>query len=382
MIKYLKLAMVLGCVFSNMLFAEESKSSLEARAIMDGVNSSFVKVMPFVYSDDKTASELFNSEKERKELVKNLEDISLFFKSAKHVEFFQRPGFRPSLETINVHLDDTIRSVKDGSFKFSQKRLKAMTGLCMSCHTQLSDDVAKNAFGDKVVKLKELKNQPVFGIANYLYLMRRFDDAKTNYEKAIDVAIKNKNESEQASSLRKLISIDTKIDFNYKNAQKTIAKYQKKKNLSPFAKNLLKAWEKDLATWKGFDGKGPVDVKNFIQTYLVKPNSTEVLDNDITLLVSSGVISKFLTEPTNKEDVPMALYWLAVSDKKLSETYLYSLSDLYLKDCIKLYPASDYAKKCYSEYEESIEFGYSGSGGTDIPKEEKQELERLKRLLK
>lgn len=385
MVKFFKKAILLSALISFSSLAA-SDSTIEAKAIMDGVNDSFVKVMPYVYSSDESAQTLFENKEKREELLKNLEDISLFFKSAKHVEFFQKPGFRPSLDTINVHLDDTIRSVKDGNFKFSQKRLKAITGLCMSCHTQLSDTVAKNAFSSSLVKVKEIKKDPIFSQANYYYLMRQFDVAKGKYEKAIDEAIKSNNEKEQMSSLKKLLSIDTKIEFNFKAAEKTLKSYEKKKGLSPQAQKLVSSWNSQLQAWKDFDAKNVSDLKSFIETHLVSLQNSEApinLDNDVTLFISSGVISKFLNDPKGKTgDIPMALYWLAFSDKQLSQTYFYSLSDLYLKDCIRLYPASEYAKKCYEEYKDNLEFGYSGSVGTDIPKAEKQELERLKKMLK
>ncbi|MDO9181111.1 MAG: hypothetical protein Q7U04_01820, partial [Bacteriovorax sp.] len=67
---------------------------------------------------------------------------------------------------------------------------------------------------------------------------------------------------------------------------------------------------------------------------------------------------------------------------RMGQTYFFSLGDLYLKDCIRKYPASPYAKKCYQEYSDSIEAGYSGSSGTDIPASERRELLKLKSLLK
>jgi hypothetical protein len=105
-------------------------------------------------------------------------------------------------------------------------------------------------------------------------------------------------------------------------------------------------------------------------------------ESDITLLVASGVLSKYITDNPLSPQAPEILYWLSLAERRLSSTYFFSLSDLYLKDCITLYPKSPYAKKCYQEYEDNITFGFSGSKGTDIPIEEKQELDRLKRALK
>ena len=73
---------------------------------------------------------------------------------------------------------------------------------------------------------------------------------------------------------------------------------------------------------------------------------------------------------------------MSVAEKRLSNTYFFTLSELYLKDCIKKYSSSSYAKKCYNLYEDNILAGYTGSSGLDIPVDEKEELKRLKKYLK
>ena len=98
--------------------------------------------------------------------------------------------------------------------------------------------------------------------------------------------------------------------------------------------------------------------------------------------ISSGVLLNYLVENPNTELAPEILYWLSLVEHRMSQTYFFSLGDLYLKDCIKKYPTSPYAKKCYQEYADSIEAGYTGSAGVDIPVEEKRELIKLKSLLK
>ena len=105
-------------------------------------------------------------------------------------------------------------------------------------------------------------------------------------------------------------------------------------------------------------------------------------EKDISLLISSGILLHHLVENPQTDLAPEILYWLSLVDHRMSQTYFFSLGDLYLKDCVKKYPKSPYARKCYQEYADSIEAGYSGSSGTDIPDEEKKELNKLKALIK
>lgn len=147
----------------------------------------------------------------------------------------------------------------------------------------------------------------------------------------------------------------------------------------------MESWSKSLVPWKKFDSGKVNSIEEFIKTHL---NPLEELkeqtggDNDITLLIASGVLSKYLNDHPQTPNAPLILYWLAVAERRLSTTYFFTLSDLYLKDCVRLYPKTAFAKKCYALYEENIQFGYSGSGGTDIPPDEKRELARMRALLK
>lgn len=371
--------------FSPLAFSADA-SQEQAKAVMANVYDSYVKIIPFAYSSKIID---FKNKKTKEELLTNLNDLSQFFKGAKHAEFFGRPGFRPSLETINEHLEETILSVQSNNFIFAQKRLNVLGALCVSCHSQLPESVSKNAFRDNIKKEKRERFDSDFSYANYLYLVRRFDESKAMFEKAIESSIGHSGKytnQEVASSLRKILSIDTKIKFDYAKASAFVTKWEKDSRLSINDKKMVKRWALNLKNWKDFNPEAIKSMPDFIQKNLAPLDMKKELifsgEDDVTLLTASGVLLNYLVENPNSELAPEILYWLSLVEHRMSQTYFYSLGDLYLKDCIKKYPTSPYAKKCYQEYADSIEAGFSGSSGTDIPPEEKRELLKLKSLLK
>lgn len=376
-------------VFSSAAFSiEPPASQIQAQAVMSNVYDSYLKIIPYAYSKSNKLSELRNK-KEKQELLRSLTDLSQVFKSATHAEFFQRPGFRPSLETINNHLEETIISVEADNFIFAQKRLNVIGALCVTCHSQLPESVSKNAFGNNVKIEKRERFDSDFSYANYLYLVRRFDDSKKYFEKALESALSKLNSTssqEIVFSLRKIISIYTKIKFDYEKANAFIEKWEKDLRLSLNDKKMIKRWGTSLKTWKGFDPTSVKSMPTFIEQHLTPLDlKKEIIftgEEDVSLLISSGILLHFLVENPGTELAPEILYWLSLAEHRMSQTYFFSLGDLYLKDCIKKYPSSPYAKKCYQEYADSIEAGYTGSSGIDIPVEEKRELIKLKNLLK
>ncbi|MBC7712659.1 MAG: hypothetical protein H7177_04945 [Rhizobacter sp.] len=385
-----KIFFILFMITISSVSAETSKSETqsksEAKDIMDGVYGAFIKIIPYVYSDEKKLENLKTDANQKNGLLKNLTDISGFFKTARHVEYFQRPGFRPSLDTINKHIEETISAVKNNNYIFAQKRMKALTSLCISCHSQLSETATENAFGNAISKAKKENFESDYAYGNYLFLVRRFTESEKFFDQAAMEALKTGNDQELYSSLRRMISIHTKINFDPKLALAFVEKYQANKVLPIMAQDQLIIWSKSLKKWMTFRPKKIKSIDSFILQYLkpLEVNKDKIAsgENDITLLISSGVLSKYLNDNPKSKNVPEILYWLSMAERRLSNSFFFSLSDLYLKDCVRLYPKSTYAKKCYQEYADNIEFGYSGSAGTDIPAEEKQELDALKGALK
>lgn len=370
---------------------DQSKEQIEqeqAKAVMGNVYGAYTKLLPFIYSTNPQLSTP-KLKQSKGDLIKNLTDLSELFKSAKHADFFKRPGFRPSLETINNHLEETIISVQSGNYIFAQKRLNVLGALCVSCHSQIPQSVAKNAFGNNIVKEQRDNFDSDLSYANYLYLVRRFDEARNFFDKSINDGLdKNSRYTHQElmSAFRTALSIDTKIDFNYDKAEAFLKKWEGDKRLSVNDRKMISRWKTDLSHWKSFKRSEVKSIPDFVSKYLVKLDMKKELrfsgEDDVTMFVASGVLQNFLVENPSSDLAPEILYWLSIIEHRMNNTYFFSLGDLYLKDCITKYPASPYAKKCYQEYSDSIEAGYSGSAGTDIPAEEKKELARLKALLK
>lgn len=370
-----------------------SESELEAKAAMNQVYESFVNIVPYVYS---------NAELDKKNtdtLLGHLNNISEVFKKAKHIEMLQVPGFKPTLETINVHLKETIDSLNAKNTIFAKARLQAMTTLCMNCHGQIGNKVAKNAFNESLFKEKRERFGSDMDFANYLFLVRRYSEAQSYYEKALIGALeKNQKGSEGQllddkivngeifSSLRKILAINVKINFEPESAIAILKKYKNHKSLSKLTRTDIELWIKGLEGVKSIKLEKYATAKVFIDAHLSKfvESKDQIIsgNEDVTLLMASGFLTKYIADKKTTDEASEILYWLALAERRLSHSYFFSLSDLYLKECITRSPANPWAKKCFNEYEEALTFGYTGSLGTEIPREEKVELERLRSLIK
>lgn len=75
------LVLVTCILFSSIGFSGEP-SEEQAKAVMGNIYDSYVKIIPYAYST-KDLSESLKNKKDKEELINNLSDLSLFFKSAK-----------------------------------------------------------------------------------------------------------------------------------------------------------------------------------------------------------------------------------------------------------------------------------------------------------
>lgn len=363
------------------------ESQLQAKAVMADVYESYVKIIPYIYSPEKLMSGSSDTNV-KLDLIVNLINLSKAFKNSKHDTIFQRPGLEASHTTISSHLDETVTYISSGNFIFAQKRLQEIGSLCISCHTQLPKSVTKNAFGDDITKEKRELFDSDYAYANYLYLIRQFDESKKYFEKTMESDFNKigiSSERKIISSLRRMVSIDTKINFNYAKAKELLDKWSVDKRVLRSEKGVIKAWSDDLDKWRNFKPADAGEISIFIGKNLkpldLKKEQMLTGEKDMTLLISSGVLFNYLIEKPDTKLTPEILYWLSFGEKRLSLSHYFSLGDTYLKDCIRKYPESSFARKCYAEYADSIEAGYSGSSGTNIPREEKAELDDLKNLI-
>jgi hypothetical protein len=66
----------------------------------------------------------------------------------------------------------------------------------------------------------------------------------------------------------------------------------------------------------------------------------------------------------------------------LSSFHIGEIQDIYYEACVRTNPHTSLATACYHRYQESIYFGFTGSGGTFLPQGEKDKLRLLEEMAK
>ena len=396
--------MIRSLIFAVFLFSYSAAYSMEkineTKQVMHQALDSIIHLFPFMSSELK-----FKDPKYEKEINTHLNKIATAFKAAKHVKDFQTPGFSPNYRVIKEHLDDTILSFNSQNKTFARLRLASTTSLCLSCHTQLPKDRMTTFILDsKKVKPETFQNQFEYG--NFLFLLRKNRKAIKAYERSIAERIEKQKELEKIqnilgsnaeqfdrtlyNSFRRILTVYAKVLRQPEQAKNLFSKYIKNKKIPKYMKRDLTKWNSDLDHWIGNKDilqkvSSDSEMTKFLNKYVAKlDNDGDTVisgDLDVDLLFTSGVLSNYLSDKPNTKLAAKILYWLGVSENRLSKNMFFSLGDLYLKECVTRYPKSTVAKNCYNEYENEVTFKFTGSIGTNIPKAKQRELNHLKSLI-
>lgn len=378
---------------TKMSFAQE-----QTRQVMGSALESFVELVP--YLRDHQALE---SQAVRESIIKNLESLKETFNKAGHIGALSTPNYSPSLDSLQEHLDETIRAVRAENTSFASKRLQATMSLCISCHAQLPASAAGN-FSSGLSDVTRQRFATDFDYAEFLFMKRNYRRGARYYERAIfdslDQLKRYSSDPAQVDlyqlerqlrlALRKMLTLYTKIEFHPARGVTFFNRVLNHQGLSAMTKRNIEVWIAELQKWQNkkinVRLNSPESVDQFIDQYLTPLSFTERVSrdarNDVLFLTASGILTKYLSHDIDSDISAKALYWLSVVERKLDHQFFFSLSDLYLKECISRFSSSAFARKCFEEYREQIVYGHTGSSGTHIPAQEQAELRRLESLLK
>lgn len=366
----------------------EKKKYKTTKQAMNDILSSFVSLLPYASNEMR-----FNDPNAEQFIKGKLLKLKSAFENAKHLKRIKTPGFSPSFEVVTDHLNQTYDNFTMKSKSFARTRLKATAEMCISCHTQMPQGLSKTFNGINSVSRGEFFND--FEYADYLFLTRRYTQAIRYYEREIKARIaKNKalkavHNSKSSyyldftieNSLRRILTTYTKVFYRPEKALSLLERYSEMKDLPKTVQGDLVDWIRDLKKWKKSSFKGKFKNERELADFTTKYLKEDV-ESDVTLLVAAGALYRYVNNNSQSQSVPEVLYWLGKIDNELEHSYFYSLSEVYLKNCILNYSSSPYARKCYDQYKENLELGFTGTSGTNIPEEELETLKKLKNSLK
>lgn len=322
------------------------------------------------------------------QIKEKLMGLDKALKTAKHETLLKHDLFAPSYALITENMNESLKAFEAGKKSYSHWMLQELTNLCLDCHTRVPESHA-SSFQSGELQLEPAKFKTSYTLATAQLLVRRYTDAKNTFIRDIQDKLIKKDFDNLFLPFQQILLIDTKVQRDLEGMEKTIDLYLKKETMPDSMKKTLKKWQKRLSFWKKdlFYKNGirtDKELNLFIKNKLTPLKNTAYLDESyqVDLLIGSGLLSHYFFINQDTKMAPEISYWLGLLEKRLKRNNFFGSGDYFLKQCIRKYPKHQVARECLNEYKESVEFDFSGSGGTVIPLEVKKEIEDFDKLLK
>lgn len=342
--------------------------------LLDAMNS----LKPFFISekrmtDPKNEAEIKQSLKKLSEAAKDLHDPR-----------FNSPTLKVSKEILQAHIFETERMFNSGGKAYSRWMLESTLTVCMSCHSQVPS-LSKSFEG---FFSPQVFTAP-FEQAEFYFAIRNFDKAHEIYDSVIRKYPSNGIENMTLEdAAERQATYFARIKRDPSAAKVYFESVSKNEAIPPFLKKNIQAWIRLFDEWSR---EGTPSIKTIseseFRSYISKSMAVDPKRDDfetsktITYLKVSGLLYEYLDLHPKTTLKPEILYWLAQCDRNLEHNFFFSLSDMYLRECILKFPESPIAEKCFEDYQQSTIAGYSGSAGVFVPDEVNADLQKLRKLI-
>jgi tetratricopeptide (TPR) repeat protein len=294
----------------------------------------------------------------------------------------ESPGFRISFSMLADHIKKTKQAFDQGEFEHTRLRLNGTTALCAGCHTQTPKISKLSPFSS----LEERFQNSTFENATFLFVIRRFPEALAMFDELVRNYPKSVLNSDQLGELyRRKLTIFARVLRDPQAAIDNLNADLKNDKLPTDIRANVKEWITSLEKWKA-EKSNPAEMSTrdllaYVAKALPAQMNRKVAPSDpqlLSILRLSGLLYERLFAEPNSPNAQEILYDLAMCERALAPLYFYSVSEIYLKECIVRYPKQAFSKKCFEAYRDGMTERYFGK---PIPKGVEASIEALRKYL-
>jgi hypothetical protein len=334
------------------------------KALMHSFVLELSKMSPYLASE-----QAFASDPGRKAVTASLEALDRKIQNPP-AELNSSTGFRITFGLLADHITKTKAIFDRGHLEYARVRLNGMTNLCAACHTQtpkISSHSPFAAFGN-------LSSPPTFENSNFLFVIRRYDDALTGFDRLIRGYPKSGLKADLIMEVyRRKLAIFARVKRDPVAAIANFKDDLRNQDLPIDAKQNVLGWIENLTKWLA-ESEDPSKFTTPELIAFVAKKIPPALDRRIApsdpqlmnLLRLSGLLYERLYSEPDPKYTQELLYYLAMCERSLASINWYSLNEIYLKECVVRFPKQPMTKKCFEAYRTGMEEHYHGEAMPDF----------------
>lgn len=335
-------------------------------------------------------SQAFRDSKNEQSIKNSLQKLNETAKAIQHSPMQTLQD--PSLNFISYDFHEQVKLVQEsfieGKKDFARYELIKTTNYCIECHTRTTTgpSFGSEKFQNQIQKLKPLDK------AEYMTATRRFDQALElymEYFKGPKPAGQPAFQAEKAAL--QALAISVRFQESPEKAMKLAKAVQGSVHAPYYLSLAAQNWDRDIQVWKkeistnkklsaaNRDGNKPnlgIE-KGWIEKSQLKRFEHGGLGGEVYALRAISNLNLLLPKIKKKEDRAEAFYLLGQAYLASVFSEHANVGEKYLESCIRSFPKTPWAKKCYQKLEEVTYASFTGSAGTFLPVEEEMKLQEL-----
>lgn len=309
----------------------------------------------------------FSNPENKEDVIQRLKDFSKLVETGKPLEVEASPGFSVTYDLMVKHLHEVEHLYSAGATESAWQRLNATGNFCLGCHSRLPREIQTRAFnwGRQGFGVEPLNGS--YKDAEFLFLQHQYLPALEMMNRLVRTHEDKNNRKDLDAIFERKINYYARILRNPKLGIESLEQDLK----NPHLPTLIQA---DIRTWiDGFK-----NLKVVLEKWPQKPSDMQLLtkakeivgaetserrlalgdSQTIPTLWISGLLYERVFMGGNQPEMAEFLYLLAKAERHLQSLRIYSLADVYLKQCVELFPKQPIARKCYSDYSVSLKQKY------------------------
>ncbi len=381
-----------ACTSKNNVSAETSTQEPKTwNAQMAKMYASMQELLPMVYSernfsDPKNYNSILNNTKNMMGLAHSIDQSKM--------DKVKSPDLDPAVSYLSTqfqrHLSHAYASIEAKNMAYGRGLLKSSLSYCMACHSRGNHGPQYDFWG---LKPEFANSLTALDKVDFYAATRQYKAAMIELDKILADSKSNKAQSlEVEIAARKAIAISVRVFNDPMKANDIVMDISNSKKISPETKTDSEAWKKSISEWFTEINKStpaPISEAEYLKEMRRLISKAEKIQEfpadskgDIYYLRATALIHNFFHDKHTSQAKAEAAYLAGLSYGVLTDIGLWQLQDYYFEFCIREAPKSAVAKKCYKKLEESMQLGYSGSAGLNLPKAVYDYLKELKQLTK
>lgn len=365
-----------GLIMASIPCLSQSSDSGRVKSTMHTFLVEMAKVTPYL-----STTEAFTSKEGKAAIGPALESLAKKVRNPP-TKLKESTGFRITFGLLADHIQKTKAVYDKGEMEYARLRLNGMTNLCASCHTQ-TPEKRKNSLFPPIDDLTAKVN---FDNANFLFVIRRYEQALAQFDSLIRGYPDSGLQSDLLGDVfRRKVAVFARVYRDPKGAVESLRLDLKNGKLPSDIRDNVLQW---IA---GFEkmAKDKTDPAKFATPKLIeyvsarmpKEMNRKIPTGDpqlLNLLYLSGLMYERLFEEPNSPQTQELLYYLAILERSLAPVIWYSVSEVYLKECVVAFAPSTSSKRCLDAYEAGMRERFFGR---NIPEPIQNSIDALKEYL-